>query len=105
MVVACAAAQVRPPLGPVVREISDLAKLALLAGQLRQAGFGAMQAIHPSQVAPITDAFVITHEQRNEAKRLLNHATGGGATAVDGLMVDEAVLRRARRVLGRAPVF
>lgn len=65
----------------------------------RSSGFTAMFAVHPSQVQPVIRGFRPSDNEREQAQRLLDAADGGGARALDGTMVDEAVLRQARRVL------
>ncbi|HEY0835230.1 MAG TPA: itaconate degradation C-C-lyase RipC [Azospirillum sp.] len=64
-------------------------------------GFTAKAAIHPRQVAAINDALTPTPDQVAEARRILvENAKGVGV--VDGRMIDEAVARKARRVLAAA---
>ena len=55
VVVACAATGRAAPLGPVIRDLDDLAGFAATVHELRHAGFGAQQAIHPKQVAIVND--------------------------------------------------
>ncbi|HYH18413.1 MAG TPA: itaconate degradation C-C-lyase RipC [Azospirillum sp.] len=64
-------------------------------------GFTAKAAIHPRQVAAINEALTPTPDQVAEARRILvENAKGVGV--VDGRMIDEAVARKARRVLAAA---
>jgi citrate lyase subunit beta/citryl-CoA lyase len=103
LVVAAAAAGIAPPLGPVARDIDDLARFELVVRQLRGAGFGAVQAIHPTQVPVVQAVFTPTAEERAAAERILAQAADAdGGVFVDdgGRMIDEAVLRSARRLLG-----
>ena len=65
-------------------------------------GFAAKAAIHPAQVGPINRALTPTDEEVAKAKRVLS-ANEGGVGVVDGEMVDEAVARKARRILAAAP--
>jgi citrate lyase subunit beta / citryl-CoA lyase len=104
VVVACAAAGRGAPLGPVSRDIDDLARLAVSVRQLRNAGFGAVQAIHPTQVSVVIAALTPTADELTAAEQLLAAAArADGGVFVDdaGRMIDEAVLRSARRTLGR----
>jgi citrate lyase subunit beta/citryl-CoA lyase len=104
VVVACAAAGRSAPLGPVIRDIEDLAGFATTVRQLRHAGFGAIQAIHPKQVSVVNDELTPTPDDVAAAERLLEAAArvDGGVFVDDaGRMIDEAVLRSARRTLGR----
>jgi citrate lyase subunit beta/citryl-CoA lyase len=101
-VVASAASGCSPPIGPVWIDIPDLDGLASSTQSLRRAGFGARQAIHPSQVAIINDVMSPTPEDLERAARLLElaaQAGGGACVDDDGRMIDEAVLRSARRML------
>jgi citrate lyase subunit beta / citryl-CoA lyase len=105
VVVACAATQRGAPLGPVFRDIEDLTAFAATVHQLHHAGFGAVQAIHPKQVAIVNDEYTPTDEELAAAERLLDAAArADGGVFVDdaGRMIDEAVLRSARDILARA---
>ena len=102
VVVAGAAAGLDAPLGPVSRDIDDLARLHGLVEQLRAAGFGAVQAIHPTQVPVIQAAFTPSADELAAARRMLalaDGASGGVFVDDDGRMIDEAVLRSARRLV------
>jgi (S)-citramalyl-CoA lyase len=64
-------------------------------------GFRAKAAIHPSQVGPINAAFIPSAEEIDRARRILaENAQGVGV--VDGMMVDEAIARKARGILRAA---
>ncbi len=65
-------------------------------------GFAAKAAIHPTQVGPINAALTPTDDEIAKAKKILS-TNEGGVGVVDGQMVDEAVARKARRVLAAAP--
>jgi citrate lyase subunit beta / citryl-CoA lyase len=104
LVAASAAAGMRGPLGPVFTAIGDVDGLRRDTAGLKRAGFGARQAIHPSQVAVINQVFTPTAEEVEHAEallQLLEHAGGGVCVDESGHMVDEAVVRSARRVLDR----
>jgi citrate lyase subunit beta/citryl-CoA lyase len=101
-VVASAAHGCSPPVGPVWVDIRDLEGLASSTEALRRAGFGARQAIHPTQVSIINKAMSPTPEDLERAAHLLElaeQAGGGACVDDDGRMIDEAVLRSARRLL------
>jgi (S)-citramalyl-CoA lyase len=66
-------------------------------------GFHGKCAIHPSQIAPINEVLTPTEQQVAKARQVLVVNRQGVGT-VDGEMVDEAVARRARLVLGRAGI-
>ena len=66
-------------------------------------GFSCKGAIHPSQVAPIHDAFVPAAAELQWARDLLDSpgAHEGGAFLFQGKMVDAPVLAKARRLTER----
>ena len=103
VVVASAAAGRHAPIGPVSTDIKDLYGLGHGTEALRRAGFGSRQAIHPAQVPVINLAFTPTTKEVDHAESLLAHAQSDEGVWVDesGRMVDEAVLRGARRILAR----
>ncbi|WP_241792206.1 HpcH/HpaI aldolase/citrate lyase family protein [Pseudomonas putida] len=65
-------------------------------------GFGGKLAIHPKQVAPITEALLPDAQSVNWARRVLEAVHNGGAVQVDGAMVDRPLIERARRILSRS---
>jgi (S)-citramalyl-CoA lyase len=64
-------------------------------------GFTAKAAIHPRQVAAINEALTPSAEQVAEA-RLILEENAKGVGVVGGRMIDEAVARKARRILAAA---
>jgi citrate lyase subunit beta/citryl-CoA lyase len=98
-VVACAAAGIDGPIGPVWRHIRDVDGLRSSVQALRQSGFGAVQAVHPEQIPVINEAFTPTDAEYDRASRLIESAQGGAFLDESGRMVDEAVLRSARRTV------
>lgn len=70
-------------------------------------GYTGKQAIHPNQIGPIQDAFTPDDEAIAHARRVMEafaaqRASGLGAFALDGKMVDAPVLKAAERVLAKA---
>jgi citrate lyase subunit beta / citryl-CoA lyase len=108
MVLASAAAGLAPPIGPISTDFRDLDALQSSTAALRRIGFGSRWAIHPAQVPVINQAFTPTPEQLEAARRLVERYDGALGQGVgvgvdeDGRMVDEAVVRAARRTLARA---
>ncbi|NNC93287.1 MAG: CoA ester lyase [Acidimicrobiia bacterium] len=108
LVVASAAAGIEPPLGPVSPDFRDLDAFAADTLRLAGQGFGSRPAIHPAQIPVINAAFTPDPDEVERARRLVELyeaavAAGEGAvTDEDGHMVDEAVVRVARRVLMQA---
>ena len=101
LVVTSAAFGLLPPIGPVWIDISDHDGLAVSTEHLRRLGFGSRQAIHPNQIDAINAAMSPTAKEVEHATHLLELARrANGAVCVDekGRMIDEAVLRSARRL-------
>lgn len=105
IVVVSAAAAIGPPTGPISTDFKDLDAFRASTEALRRMGFGARAAIHPTQVAVINEVFTPSDEQVAAARKLLDRyeEQGGGVLLDDdGRMVDEAVVRAARRTLASA---
>jgi citrate lyase subunit beta/citryl-CoA lyase len=90
-----------PPVDGVSLELNDPQLMQSEAQRTRQLGFGGKLCIHPRQVASVNAAFLPTEQDVAWAKRVISavEKSGGGATQVDGEMVDKPVLERARRFL------
>jgi citrate lyase subunit beta/citryl-CoA lyase len=105
MVFACIAAGVLPfgTLGTVAdyRDHEHVRRVALAA---RRSGFVGATCIHPTLVPVLRAAFSPTELELDRARRQLAAAAeaakeGRGSFTVDGVMVDEPILIRARRLL------
>jgi citrate lyase subunit beta / citryl-CoA lyase len=84
-------------------DIADVAGLGAEARDAVASGFAATACIHPSQVDMIREAYAPTPDEVAHARAVLAAAEGErGVFQFDGRMVDEPVLRHARRVLERA---
>ena len=84
--------------------LRDAGAVAASARLARELGYDGKWAIHPAQVAPILAAFAAGADERRWADRVKAAvadvaASGGAAAALDGAMVDEAMVRRADRLL------
>ena len=101
LVAACALAGVDPIDSPYF-DVHDADGMKTDTACAKAFGFVAKAAIHPDQVAPINAALTPTDDEVAKAKQILS-ANQGGVGVVDGQMVDEAVARKARRVLAAAP--
>jgi len=103
VVLASAAAAIEPPIGSVSTDFQDLDAFRTSTEALKRMGFGARAAIHPAQVTVINEVFTPSDVEIEAARKLLAafDAAGGGVTLDEnGRMVDEAVVRAARRTLG-----
>lgn len=105
LVVASAAAGIAAPTGPVHLDVRDLEGLRTSTAALKRAGFGARSAIHPDQVAVIEAVFTPTAGEVARARAAVqawDAADAGVVLDEQGRMVDEAVVRLARRVVQTA---
>ena len=93
--------------GPWLR-LDGIETLTRAATRARDLGFDGKWAIHPAQVAALAATFTPTRDDVERAHAMLvaldaaGYATGLGAIALDGEMIDEAVRRWATRVLARS---
>ncbi len=91
----------------VYLDYQDTAGLEREARQGAALGFAGKQAIHPAQVQPIQAAFTPGPDAIAQARRLLeahaaHQASGLGAFALDGKMVDAPIVKAAQHVLAKA---
>lgn len=71
------------------------------AAAARRLGFLGKSCIHPSQVAVANEVFQPTAAELEFARRIVAAATNHtGAFALDGKMIDEPFIRRARSLVG-----
>lgn len=97
------AAGIRAPFDGVHLRLEDSDGLLAQARLARTLGMRGKACIHPSQVALVHAGFAPEDAEVAWAQRVLDAAGGdGGARAVDGMMVDEAILARARGILAEA---
>ncbi len=82
-------------------QLDDEEGLETESRQLRSLGFKGRIALHPKQIAAILRSFTPNAKTIAQAKEVLDAVTQNkaGAFQVNGLMVDEPVIKRARRVL------
>jgi citrate lyase subunit beta/citryl-CoA lyase len=81
----------------------DLDALRKSSDRSRRLGFSGRSAIHPNQVPVINEAFTPSAEQATKAAKLLEEfeQADSGAIGIDGRLIDEPILRQARRVVAR----
>jgi citrate lyase subunit beta/citryl-CoA lyase len=92
--------------GPYPR-ITDANGLRRAVQRAARFGYDGKWAIHPDQVAVINISFTPTEADRARALVILEayaeaENRGGGAVALDGEMLDEAVVRWAQATMSRA---
>ncbi len=103
LVLAARLAGLPAPVDGVTIALHDDVALATATRRAMRAGFGAKLCIHPRQVAVVHAAMHPDEAAIAQAHRVLEAAAaGGGAVAVDGMMVDRPVILRAQAVLARA---
>ena len=102
LIAACALAGVAPIDSPFF-DVRNADGLSREVDACKAFGFLAKAAIHPAQIGPINTALTPTDDQIAKARRILS-ANSGGVGVVDGEMVDEAVARKAHRILAAASV-
>ncbi len=102
LAVASAAASIAPPLDGPTTALGDLVLLAEEARHARAIGFGGKLCIHPGQVDAVNDVFRATDEDIAKARAVVAEfeRRGGGVFQLDGEMVDQPVITRARQLLG-----
>jgi (S)-citramalyl-CoA lyase len=84
-------------------DVRDTAGLEQETRRAAATGFAAKAAIHPGQVPAINAAYTPSDAEVVRARQILvENAKGVGV--VDGQMIDEAVARKARRILAAAGV-
>ncbi len=106
VVLVSAAAGIDPPVGPVSTNFRDLDALRVSTEAVRRLGYRGRACIHPAQIAVVHEVFTPSPEQVDAARALIAAydaavAAGSGVLiGADGRMVDEAVVRQARRLVG-----
>lgn len=95
------AAGIAAPVDGATTELDDASVLAAALHRARALGFHGKSAIHPRQIPAIHEAFTPTAEDIDAATRIVRaaEAAGGGATVLDGQMIDVAIVRRATSLL------
>ncbi|GAA3203217.1 HpcH/HpaI aldolase/citrate lyase family protein [Actinocorallia longicatena] len=105
VVLASAAAGIAPAMAPVSTEFRDLDAFRASTERLRALGFAGRACIHPHQIPVVHDVFTPSADEIKAAEDVVGRYTAalaaGSAVCVDahGRLVDEAVVRSARRVL------
>lgn len=104
LVIASAAAGIRPPVDGPCLDVRDPVALEREARAARGLGLRGKLCIHPGQVAGVHRAFAPTLEEVERARRVLEaweeiSAAGGAVGVVDGMLVDLPVVVRARAVV------
>lgn len=103
-VLLAAKAEGKAAIDAIRTDIADVDGALAESQDAAASGFDAKACIHPNHVAPIREAFVPSAEDFAQAQALLAaaEAHAGGVFSFDGRMIDEPILRHARRTVDRA---
>lgn len=101
LVLASRAAGIGAPVDCVHTALDDEEGLRRSARSARELGFFGKSVIHPRQLPAVHAVFTPSDEELSAARRVLAHAQahGDGASALDGELIDAAVIARARRLV------
>ena len=88
-------------------DIADREGLVHEARHARQLGFRGKLVIHPSQIAPVNEAFSPSEDEVANAQKVVEafraaEAEGLGAISLDGKMIDAANARQAADLIAWA---
>jgi citrate lyase subunit beta/citryl-CoA lyase len=94
-------AGIQSPVDGVTTDINSPERVRADTLRARRLGFGGKMCIHPKQVPVVNECFAPTAEEEAWARRVVeaSAASHGGATSVDGKMVDRPVLALAEKIL------
>ena len=105
LVFASATTGIGPPVGPVSVDFNDLERFRASTLRLKRLGFRSRACIHPAQVKVANEVFTPSITEVEQARLVVetfDDALNRGSGVVrdeKGAMVDEAVVRAARRLL------
>ena len=102
VVLLAAKAANRLAIDAVFTDITNLDGLADEADDAAGSGFDFKACIHPTQAPVVRRAFRPTAAEIERAQRIIAAATGTGAVALDGQMIDAPAMRQAEAVLRAA---
>jgi citrate lyase subunit beta/citryl-CoA lyase len=103
-VVVAAVAARREAIDGIWPDVADADGLRRDALQARRLGFTGKSLIHPGQIETINDVFSPNAAEVSYARRVVDafdraQAKGDGAVALDGKLLDQPIVERARRTL------
>jgi citrate lyase subunit beta / citryl-CoA lyase len=106
-VIAARAAGLDFPLDAVYMNLRDLDGLRAEAEFAKRLGLTGKLCIHPAQVPVVNEVFTPSQEELAQQRRILEAfdralAEGSAAVQLDGMMIDYANAKRARRILALA---
>jgi citrate lyase subunit beta/citryl-CoA lyase len=99
LVLASRAAGLAGPVDSVTTDVTDGEAAGRDAVAGKAVGMRGKLCVHPRQVGTVAAAFAPDQAELAWARRVLEAGAGGGVAVLDGAIVDEPVLARARRIL------
>ena len=95
------------PIDTAFVDIQGLERLRASAGRAAAMGYSGKACIHPLQVPVVNAVFSPSAAELERSRRIVEafaaaERAGSAAVAVDGVMIDYPVVRRAERVLAQA---
>ena len=101
LIVLAARAAGVPAFDGVFNRLDDPKGMAAECAETRNLGFDGKSLIHPDQIAPCHAAFAPSPAQLEQARRLVE-AASGGAERFEGRMIERMHVDMARRLLARS---
>lgn len=100
IVLASRAAELEKPIDTVFVDFRNTEGLEKEAVSVKGLGFGGKLAIHPLQVDSINTIFQPTQQEKEEAAEIVAYVEehGGAVFQLNGKMVDEPIIKRARQI-------
>ena len=95
----------KKPIGGVFKNLNDVSGLERFAFNIKNLGFGGMQAIHPGQLATINKIFKPSDQEISEAKELLKEIRENDSNGIgvfvdgNGSIVDAAMVKKAQDII------
>lgn len=104
LVLASANSKLGAPIDSPHFEVADLQGLQERSLFANKIGFGGKLCIHPDQLATVEESFQASVDEKDWAARVIERWNAreekSGAILLDGSLVDEAMVKRAKQILG-----
>jgi len=104
LVLASANAKLGAPIDSPHFAIADSEGLRKSSSHAYQIGFGGKLCIHPDQLEIVAESFATNSNETEWAERVVERWSArdqkSGAILIDGSLVDEAMVKRAKQILG-----
>jgi citrate lyase subunit beta / citryl-CoA lyase len=90
-----------PPWDSVFMQFKDVEQFRRDAMIGKRLGYQGKHVIHPSQIDIVHEVYQVSEQEYTQAKEILAKMEGLGAVQIEGLLIDEPVVKRARQVISR----